>query len=74
MRANCRFIERERYQKNFKKDISEKVYLVDSYYLSQKNTSPEELFNSKWESIYVRFLFSINSNHSFHNTEIEELH
>ena len=52
----------------------EKVYTVGSYYWSQKNTSPEELFGGKWESISGRFLFSTDSNHSVDSTGGEEMH
>ena len=52
----------------------EKVYPVGSYYWSEKNTSPEELFGGKWESISCRFLFSTDSNHSVDSTGGEEMH
>ena len=52
----------------------EKVYPVGSYYWSEKNTSPEELFGGKWESISGRFLFSTDSNHSVDSTGGEEKH
>ena len=58
----------------FQKDLLEKVYPVGSYYWSQKNTSPEELFGGKWESISGRFLFSTDSNHSVDSTGGEEMH
>ena len=58
----------------FQKDLLEKVYPVGSYYWSQKNTSPEELFGGKWESISGRFLFSTDSNHSVDSTGGEERH
>ena len=58
----------------FQKDLLEKVYPVGSYYWSQKNTSPEELFGGKWESISGRFLFSTDSNHSVDSTGGEEKH
>ena len=40
----------------------------------QKNTSPEELFGGKWESISGRFLFSTDSNHSVDSMGGEEKH
>ena len=52
----------------------EKVYPVGSYYWSEKNTSHEELFGGKWESISYRFLFSTDSNHSVDSTGGEEMH
>ena len=58
----------------FQKDLLEKVYPVGTYYWSQKNTSPEELFGGKWESISGRFLFSTDSNHSVDSTGGEEMH
>ena len=58
----------------FQKDLLEKVYPIGSYYWSQKNTSPEELFGGKWESISGRFLFSTDSNHSVDSTGGEERH
>ena len=58
----------------FQKDLLEKVYPVGSYYWSQKNTSPEELFGGKWEAISGRFLFSTDSNHSVDSTGGEEKH
>ena len=58
----------------FQKDLLEKVYQVGSYYWSQKNKSPEELFGGKWETISGRFLFSTDSNHSFDSTGGEKIH
>ena len=58
----------------FQKDLLEKVYPIGSYYWSQKNISPEELFGGKWESISGRFLFSTDSNHSVDSTGGEEKH
>ena len=58
----------------FQKDLLEKVYPVGSYYWSEKNTSPEELFGGEWESISGRFLFSTDSNHSVDSTGGEEMH
>ena len=58
----------------FQKDLLEKVYPVGSYYWSQKNTSPDELFGGKWESIYGKFIFSTDSNHSVDSTGGEEKH
>ena len=58
----------------FQRDLLEKVYPVGSYYWSQKNTSPEELFGGKWESISGRFLFSTDSNHSVDSMGGEEKH
>ena len=58
----------------FQKDLLEKVYPVGSYYWSQNNTSPEELFGGKWETISGRFLFSTDSNHSVNTTGGEEMH
>ena len=58
----------------FQKDLLEKVHPIGSYYWSQKNTSPEELFGGKWESIYGKFIFSTDSNHSVDSTGGEEMH
>ena len=58
----------------FQKDLLEKVHPVGSYYWSQKNISPEELFGGKWESIYGKFIFSTDSNHSVDSTGGEEKH
>ena len=58
----------------FQKDLLEKVYPVGSYYWSQKNTSPDELFGGKWQTISGRFLFSTDSNHSVDSTGGEEKH
>ena len=58
----------------FQKDLLEKVYPVGSYYWSQKNTSPDELFGGKWQTVSGRFLFSTDSNHSVDSTGGEEKH
>ena len=58
----------------FKKDLLEKVYPIGSYYRSKNNTSPEKLFGGKWESIYGKFIFSTDSNHSVDSTGGEEKH
>ena len=58
----------------FQRDLLERVYPVGSYYWSQKNTSPEELFGGKWESISGRFLFSTDNNHSVDSEGGEEKH
>ena len=58
----------------FQKDLLEKVHPIGSYYWSQKSTSPEEIFGGKWESIYGKFIFSTDSNHSVDSTGGEEKH
>ena len=56
----------------FQKDLLEKVYPVGSYYWSEKNISPEELFGGKWTQIKGRFLFSSDNSHSVGSSGGEE--
>ena len=58
----------------FKKDLLEKVYPIGSYYWSENDTSPEELFGGKWKKIEGRFLFASDSNHYVGQTGGEERH
>jgi len=48
----------------FKKDLLDKVYPIGSYYWSEKNTSPEDIFGGSWTKIKGRFLFASDSNHT----------
>ena len=61
-------------KEEFKKDLLEKVYPIGSYYWSEKDISPEELFGGKWEKIEGRFLFASDSNHKVGETGGEERH
>jgi microcystin-dependent protein len=58
----------------FQRDILEKVYPVGSYYWSQNNTNPQQLFGGKWESIQGRFLFAADANHTVGSIGGEERH
>ena len=48
----------------FKKDLLDKVYPIGSYYWSEKNTSPEDIFGGSWTKIKGRFLFASDSYHA----------
>ena len=61
-------------KEEFKKDLLEKVYPIGSYYWSENDTSPEELFGGKWKKIQGRFLFASDSNHYVGQTGGEEKH
>ena len=61
-------------KEEFKKDLLEKVYPIGSYYWSENDTSPEELFGGKWKKIEGRFLFASDSNHYVGKTGGEERH
>ena len=61
-------------KEEFKKDLLEKVYPIGSYYWSENDTSPEELFGGKWKKIEGRFLFASDSNHYVGQTGGEEKH
>ena len=58
----------------FKKDLLEKVYPIGSYYWSEKNTSPSDIFGGSWTKIRGRFLFASDSNHDVGDTGGEERH
>jgi len=58
----------------FKKDLLEKVYPIGSYYWSEKNTSPEDIFGGSWTKIRGRFLFASDSNHNVGDIGGEEKH
>ena len=58
----------------FKKDLLEKVYPIGSYYWSEKNTSPSDIFGGSWTKIRGRFLFASDSNHDVGDTGGEEKH
>ena len=58
----------------FKKDLLEKVYPIGSYYWSEKNTSPSDIFGGSWTKIRGRFLFASDSNHDVGSTGGEETH
>ena len=59
-------------KEEFKKDLLEKVYPIGSYYWSDRNISPENIFGGKWEKINGRFLFTSDYNHSPGTTGGEE--
>ena len=61
-------------KEQFKKDLLEKVYPIGSYYWSEKDTSPENIFGGRWKKIEGRFLFVSNSNHYVGQTGGEESH
>ena len=61
-------------KKSFEDNLFEKVYPVGSYYWSEKNTSPGELFGGKWQKIEGKFLFASNFNHHVGETGGEERH
>ena len=61
-------------KEEFKKDLLEKVYPIGSYYWSENDTSPEELFGGRWTKIEGRFLFASDSNHYVGQTGGEERH
>ena len=56
----------------FKKDLLEKVYPIGSYYWSEKNTSPSDIFGGSWTKIQGIFLFASDSNHDVGDTGGEE--
>ena len=58
----------------FKKDLWEKVYPIGSYYWSEKNTSPSDIFGGSWTKIRGTFLFASDSNHDVGDTGGEETH
>ena len=58
----------------FKKDLLEKVYPIGSYYWSEKNTSPSDIFGGSWTKIRGRFLFASDSNHDVGDTGGAERH
>ena len=51
-------------KEEFKKNLLEKVYPIGSYYWSDRNISPENIFGGKWEKINGRFLFASDCDHS----------
>ena len=51
----------------FKNNLLEKVYPVGSYYWSDKNINPGDIFGGTWSPINGRFLFSSDNNHSCGN-------
>lgn len=51
----------------------EKVYPIGSYYWSDRNISPENIFGGKWEKINGRFLFASDYNHSLGTTGGQEI-
>ena len=58
----------------FKKDLLDKVYPIGSYYWSEKNISPSEIFGGSWTKIKGRFLFASDSNHDVGEIGGEERH
>lgn len=61
-------------KEEFIKNLLEKVYPIGSYYWSEKNISPENLFGGRWTKIEGRFLFASDSNHYVGQTGGEERH
>ena len=61
-------------KEQFKKDLLEKVYPIGSYFWSERDTSPENIFGGRWKKIEGRFLFASNSNHYVGQTGGEESH
>lgn len=61
-------------KEQFKKDLLEKVYPIGSYYWSERDTSPENMFGGRWKKIEGRFLFASNPNHYVGQTGGEESH
>ena len=50
------------------------MYPIGSYYWSEKNTSPSDIFGGSWTKIRGRFLFASDSNHDVGDTGGEETH
>ena len=69
---NTKIKEEYATKEQYKHDLLEKVYPIGSYYWSNENISPENIFGGKWEQIKGRFLFSSDSNHSFGSAGGEE--
>ena len=61
-------------KEEFKKNLLEKVYPIGSYYWSEKDISPGNLFGGRWTKIEGRFLFASDSNHYVGQTGGEEKH
>jgi len=62
----------EKVKSDFKRDLLEKVYPIESYYWSSNNKSPSEIFGGSWTKINGRFLFASDSNHYVGETGGEE--
>ena len=54
----------EETKKEFEKNLLEKVYPIGSYYWSEKNIDPGDIFGGTWSKIQGRFLFSSDNSHS----------
>ena len=50
------------------------MYPIGSYYWSEKNTSPSDIFGGSWTKIRGTFLFASDSNHDVGDTGGEETH
>jgi hypothetical protein len=61
-------------KEEFNKNLLEKVYPIGSYYWSEKNISPENIFGGRWTKIEGRFLFASNYKYSVGDTGGEERH
>jgi len=57
-----------------KKEILDMSYPVGTYYWSQRDKNPGELFGGKWEKIQGKFLFAENNNHKAGTEGGEEVH
>ena len=61
-------------KEEFKKNLLEKVYPIGSYYWSEKDISPDNIFGGRWTKIQGKFLFASDSNHWVGKTGGEETH
>ena len=61
-------------KEELKINLLDKVYPIGSYYWSEKDYSPDNLFGGRWNKIEGRFLFASNSNHLVGETGGEERH
>ena len=61
-------------KEELKINLLDKVYPIGSYYWSEKDYSPDNLFGGRWNKIEGRFLFASDSNHLVGETGGEEKH
>ena len=57
---------------DYKKNILELCWPVGSYYWTNKEKSPEELFGGKWEKIKGKFIYAADDNRKVDSTGGEE--